>query len=103
MEFIQIVIYASIYIGLFATTFYILSFWSGQKRKKQLFKESELPRVSILIPVWNEEKSIERTLKSILKSDYPKGKFEVLVIDDGSDDDTLKYAKKFKSKIVKVF
>lgn len=103
MEFIQIVIYASIYTGLFATTFYILSFWSGQKRKKQLFKESELPRVSILIPVWNEEKSIERTLKSILSSNYPKEKFEVIVIDDGSTDESLKIAKRFRSNIVKVY
>jgi cellulose synthase/poly-beta-1,6-N-acetylglucosamine synthase-like glycosyltransferase len=103
MEFVELVIYASIYTGLFATTFYILSFWSGQKKEKQLFKDSELPKVSILIPVYNEEKSIERTLKSILKSNYPKGKFEVIVIDDGSKDNTLKYAKKFESKIVRVF
>jgi len=103
MEFIEFVIYASIYLGLFATSFYILSFWSGQKKEKQLFKESELPKVSILIPVYNEEKSIERTLKSILSSNYPKGKFEVIVIDDGSTDESLKIAKKFKSDIVKVY
>ncbi len=103
MEFIEFVIYASIYTGLFATSFYILSFLAGQKVKKELFKDSELPKVSILIPVYNEGKTVEMTLKSILTSNYPKEKFEVIVVDDGSDDDTLRYIKKFESKIVRVF
>ncbi len=101
MSFINYFIYASIYIGLIATTFYILSFMSDAKKKKELYTDDELPKVSVIIPAYNEEKSIARTIESILKSDYPD--FEVIVIDDGSKDKTYKIAKRFTSSKVRVF
>jgi cellulose synthase/poly-beta-1,6-N-acetylglucosamine synthase-like glycosyltransferase len=48
----------------------------------------ETPSVSILIPAHNEEKFVVRTIRSALAVDYPL--FEVIVIDDGSEDRTLK-------------
>ena len=103
MDFIQIVIYISIYIGLFATSFYVLSFIADKKRYPKLFSDKELPKVSIVIPVYNEEKSIASTLKSILASNYPKEKLEIIVVNDASTDRSLEIANKFRSKIVKVF
>ena len=102
MEFITIVIYLSIYIGLITTTFFILSFMDDKKKKKLFFNDDELPFVSVIIPAYNEEKSIAGTIESILKSDYPKDKFEVIVINDGSNDNTLKVAKKFEKRGVRV-
>lgn len=48
----------------------------------------ELPFVSVIMPVRNEADFIEQALKSILDSDYPAEKMEVLVVDGASDDDT---------------
>lgn len=45
-----------------------------------------LPGVTVLIPAFNEAKVITRTVQAALDSDYPD--FEVLVIDDGSSDET---------------
>src|SRR6056297_2096937 len=95
------IVYPSIYIGLVAVSFYILTYISARKEKKPLFKDEELPLVSVIIPAYNEEKSIENTLKSVLSSEYPN--FEVLVIDDGSSDSTYEKAKKFESDKVRVF
>jgi len=103
MGFIIFLIYTSIYIGLIAITFYILGYNSDKKKKKLLFSDDELPKVSVIIPAYNEEKSIARTIESIIASDYPKNKFEIIVVDDGSKDKTLEIAKKYKSKIVKIF
>jgi len=100
VEFITVVIYLSIYVGLVSTTFYILSFFAYKKKKRSLYTDDELPMVSVIIPVYNEEKSISETIKSVCKSDYPN--FEVIVVDDGSKDNTLKIAKKLKSKKVRV-
>jgi cellulose synthase/poly-beta-1,6-N-acetylglucosamine synthase-like glycosyltransferase len=47
----------------------------------------ETPSVSILIPAYNEEKVVVRTIRSTLAVDYPL--FEVIVINDGSEDGTL--------------
>ncbi|MEK6875703.1 MAG: glycosyltransferase [Nanoarchaeota archaeon] len=103
MEFIQIIVYLSIYVGLVATSFYILSYIYGIKKQRPLYEENELPFVSVIIPAYNEEMTIERTLDSIKKSEYPKEKFEIIVIDDGSKDNTLKVAKRYESEIVRVF
>ena len=103
MDFILFLTYVSIYLGLFATTFFILSHGSVKKEVKQLYRKNELPKVSIIVPAYNEEKSIGQTIESILKSNYPSKLLEILVVDDGSKDKTLEIIKKYKSKIVKVF
>ena len=102
MEWILILIYASIYIGLFATTFYILGFFYDKKNKKLLYTEEELPTVSVVIPVWNEEKSIAKTIKSMFASDYPLNKYEVILVDNNSKDNSLKIAKELKKKYPKL-
>jgi cellulose synthase/poly-beta-1,6-N-acetylglucosamine synthase-like glycosyltransferase/spore germination protein YaaH/peptidoglycan/xylan/chitin deacetylase (PgdA/CDA1 family) len=50
------------------------------------------PKVAILIPAYNEEKVIERTIQGALDSDYPN--LRVIVIDDGSKDRTLEVARR---------
>jgi cellulose synthase/poly-beta-1,6-N-acetylglucosamine synthase-like glycosyltransferase/spore germination protein YaaH/peptidoglycan/xylan/chitin deacetylase (PgdA/CDA1 family) len=50
------------------------------------------PRVAVLIPAYNEEKVIERTIQGALDSDYPN--LHVIVIDDGSKDRTLEIARR---------
>ncbi|HKN18050.1 MAG TPA: glycosyltransferase [Candidatus Sulfotelmatobacter sp.] len=49
------------------------------------------PKVAVLIPAYNEEKVIVRTVRAALKSDYPN--LRVIVIDDGSKDRTLAVAR----------
>ncbi len=55
------------------------------------------PRVAVLIPAYNEEKVIERTVRAALNSTYPN--LRVIVIDDGSKDRTLEVAREaFKAE-----
>ncbi|HEX6822470.1 MAG TPA: glycosyltransferase [Candidatus Sulfotelmatobacter sp.] len=49
------------------------------------------PNVAVLIPAYNEEKVIERTVRAALNSNYPN--LRVIVIDDGSKDRTLEVAR----------
>jgi len=50
------------------------------------------PKVAVLIPAYNEEKVIERTVRAVLNSTYPN--LRVIVIDDGSKDGTLAVARR---------
>jgi cellulose synthase/poly-beta-1,6-N-acetylglucosamine synthase-like glycosyltransferase/spore germination protein YaaH/peptidoglycan/xylan/chitin deacetylase (PgdA/CDA1 family) len=63
-------------------------------REKILGRPAEVasykPKVAVLIPAYNEEKVIERTIRSALNSNYPN--LRVIVIDDGSKDRTLEVA-----------
>ncbi|MEJ2126873.1 MAG: glycosyltransferase family 2 protein [Candidatus Bathyarchaeota archaeon] len=68
------------------------------KSNQQSFEYSKTvyePKVSVLIPARNEEKVIDRILQRMTELTYPKNKFEVLVIDDASTDQTGKNAKRF--------
>ena len=55
--------------------------------------DQKLPLVSIIIPVFNGEKTIRECLKGVLNSDYKS--FEIIVVDDGSMDKTLEIVKNF--------
>jgi peptidoglycan-N-acetylglucosamine deacetylase len=50
-----------------------------------------MPQVAVLIPAYNEEKVIVRTIRSVLNSDYPH--MRIIVIDDGSADRTSEVAR----------
>jgi glycosyltransferase involved in cell wall biosynthesis len=58
--------------------------------------EIEIPDVSVIIPAFNEEKWIKKTVSSILESGFP---CEIVVVDDGSTDKTLERLKGFGEKI----
>ncbi len=64
-------------------------------QEKIFAKPSEVasyrPKVAVLIPAYNEEKVIERTVRAALNSSYPN--LRVIVIDDGSRDRTLAVAR----------
>jgi glycosyltransferase involved in cell wall biosynthesis len=51
------------------------------------------PLLSIIIPTYNEEKDIASTIKSLLAQVYKK--FEIIIVDDGSNDNTIKVASSF--------
>ncbi|MFY0651910.1 MAG: glycosyltransferase [Cyclobacteriaceae bacterium] len=51
--------------------------------------QDELPKVSLMIAVRNEEQNIENLLSGLITQDYPKDKLEILIGDDASTDNTL--------------
>ena len=68
-------------------------------RKK--IKKNTLYSISIVIPTYNSEAVLDQCLNSIIKQDYPKKLIEIIVIDGGSRDNTVKIAKKYTDKIYK--
>jgi len=57
--------------------------------------------ISVVIPTLNEEKYIEPTLRALKNQDY-NGKYEIIVADSCSKDKTMRIAKKYADKIIKV-
>jgi cellulose synthase/poly-beta-1,6-N-acetylglucosamine synthase-like glycosyltransferase len=73
---------------------FFMGFLYGFRAQKQrrLLEQStmELPKISLMIPAHNEGIVITHTLEALLKLNYPAGHLEILVINDGSTDDTAK-------------
>ena len=55
------------------------------------------PSLSIIVPAYNEERVIARTIEGLIETDYPKK--EIIVIDDGSKDNTLEIARQYKDRV----
>src|SRR3989338_9017223 len=56
------------------------------------------PKISVIVPVYNGERYLDRCLASIFDSDYKN--FEVIVVNDASTDRSLELAKKFACRVI---
>jgi cellulose synthase/poly-beta-1,6-N-acetylglucosamine synthase-like glycosyltransferase len=77
-------------------------FIRGIRKQSYLVKSNlpneKLPFISVLIPARNEEDNLERCIESVLANDYPKDKYEILCINDCSNDKTEKILKNYTAK-----
>lgn len=60
----------------------------------------EFPTVSVIVPAYNEERLIGRTLQALNEVDYPKDRIEVVVVDNGSTDRTAEVAREHGATVV---
>jgi peptidoglycan-N-acetylglucosamine deacetylase len=87
-----------IFLSVYVQVFFFVTFLENRKRivirdKKIIL--TKYPTVTITVPCWNEEKTVEKTVCSLLNLNYPKDKLKIFLIDDGSVDNTLKVISKF--------
>ena len=61
----------------------------------------EKPTVSVIIPVYNKREYIKETINSVLNQDF--GSFEIIVVDDGSTDDSLEVVKSISDPRLQIF
>jgi len=99
IQIIQNIVYA---ISLYYVVFWLLVLLEGkQERPKR--KLISPPDVTIAIPAYNEESNIIETLRNVIALDYPKDKLSIIVVNDGSKDQTYRLAKEYADKVRKKY
>ncbi len=90
--------YVFLFIALYFEVFLLISFLEKRPGKRSSTLPSRYPSVCILVPCFNEEKTIIGTLESLIALEYPKEKLSIMVIDDGSKDNTRNIVEAFITK-----
>lgn len=62
-----------------------------------IHKGSRVIKFSVIVPTYNRRQLLELTLDALLAQDYPRDAYEIIVIDDGSKDDTVAFLENFQS------
>jgi len=102
-NFTNYLIYVFLFISLYYEVFLLITYF-----EKRLLMQSETarlrhgvkkyPTVTIIVPCWNEEKTVCATINSLLNLNYPKDKLKIMIVDDGSTDGTWGVVQKFANK-----
>lgn len=90
-----VVIYILLFISLYFEVFLLVTYLEKRTTLKLETerKNSFFPVVSIIVPCFNEEYTVVKTVRSLLSLDYPKEKLEIIIVNDGSTDGTAKVLK----------
>ena len=93
--------YSLLFISLYFEIFLLVSFLDRRLERRPAHggvpRLTSHPLVAIVVPCFNEEKTLASTITSLLALDYPKDKLEIIVVDDGSSDRTSAIAHGFET------
>lgn len=89
-----------VFFILFAFLLFLFSIFVIGRFRKQKTSFFE-PSVAVVIPAYNEEKSIRQCIESVRNSNYPPEKIEIVIVDDGSTDKTVEIAESMNARVLK--
>lgn len=97
----SIILYSLAFLSTYVQVVFLLTFLEKRKEIKIRSGRLELksyPEVTIIVPAWNEEKTLHGTVESLFALDYPEDKVNIFLVDDGSTDGTWEVMKTFEGK-----
>lgn len=100
MELLPVIYLVYIFIAIYLLTLYLLIYFKNRKDMFSFPATNKKYTVSVLVPAWNEEKTIKDTIEHIFEIDYPIK--ELIVLNDGSTDRTKEIVEELKKKYLKL-
>ncbi|MFZ2500607.1 MAG: glycosyltransferase [Minisyncoccia bacterium] len=86
---IQVLAYPFLFLAIFFESFVLVTLLSKPARDARARQSTkETPSVAVIVPCWNEGSTLAATCSSLLALDYPMEKLEIILVDDGSTDNT---------------
>lgn len=92
--------YSILFVSVFTEVFLLITLFEKRNHINSTHldeqpNDADCPEVTILIPVFNEEKTVGKTIESLLAMNYPSDKLKIMVVDDGSKDTTWSVIQKY--------
>jgi cellulose synthase/poly-beta-1,6-N-acetylglucosamine synthase-like glycosyltransferase len=97
----ELLTYTVVFLAMYVQLFLLVTYFEHRKELRKLKNEpipdvETFPKVAIIVPCWNEEKTVHGTIASILALQYPEDRLEVIAVDDGSTDTTWEHLLQYK-------
>ena len=102
LTFQSILIYISLFLATYFEVFLMITLFehTTKLRKENASMDNDPIKylsATIIVPCFNEQKTVEGTVNSLLSMNYPHEKLNIIIVDDGSTDNTWQYIQKFKN------
>lgn len=104
---IEIFNFSSLFLVVFFSVFLMVTLIENRKKiqgevalsnhETEGVNNTDYPSVTILVPVFNEQNTVDKTIQSLLKLNYPENKLRIMIVDDGSKDNTWEIVKKYNN------
>lgn len=99
-------IFFFIFLGLSIYTYFgypvLLALLTAGRQSAALTLPNQLPRVTMIVSAYNESRIIGRKIENCLALDYPADMLEIIVVSDGSTDDTCDIVRRYEDRGVKL-
>lgn len=101
--FQSIVTYFFLFVTMYVEVFMLVVLFSNRKKVRQEAEDecenlARYPTVTVIVPCYNEEKTVEKTLDSLMALEYPKDKLTIIAVDDGSKDRTWEIIQAYRER-----
>ncbi len=96
----KIIFWLSLFFLIYSYVFYplLLALLAKIWKVKEFKLSSELPKLSLIIAAYNEEKVIKGRIENCLNLDYPQDSLEIIIASDGSSDKTNEIVREYQSR-----
>ena len=97
----QIPLYVFLFVSVYVQVFLfmvLIEEWDKIFAKSENKILKYFPKVVITVHCWNEEKTLEKTVNSLLALNYPKNKIDIYLVNDGSTDNTKEVLEQYNDK-----
>jgi cellulose synthase/poly-beta-1,6-N-acetylglucosamine synthase-like glycosyltransferase len=95
MEGLTITYIIMFFFGIYFLMLFVLL---STKNRKSIYFYPEAKKflpITVIIPAYNEENTILDTIKAVINMNYPQGKKEIIIVNDGSKDNTRRIVERF--------
>ncbi len=92
------IFYIFTFLAVYVEVFFLVTYL--ERRKDIVVRLDDKPNrvypsVTVIVPCWNEQTTVQGTVESLLALDYPKDKIKIMLVDDGSTDNTWNVLQQF--------
>jgi cellulose synthase/poly-beta-1,6-N-acetylglucosamine synthase-like glycosyltransferase len=98
-QILQGLMFPFLFLSLYFQVLLLMSFFENAKKIKD--EEDQEPNdflsVTIAVPCWNEEKTLGKTIESLLALNYPREKLKIIIVDNNSTDTTKHIAETYQA------